>query len=100
MSTTTKLDKDKQGINVDIKLYRSMIGSLLYLTASRLDIMFSVCLCGRFQSCPKESHIITVKHIIRYLNGTIGIGLWYAKIRQFFMTSFSDADYAGWIGRV
>ena len=65
MATTTKLDKNEQGINVDIKLYKSMIGSLLYLTASRPDIMFSVCLCVRFQSCPKESHLIAVKRIIR-----------------------------------
>jgi len=64
MATTTKLDKD---INVDIKLYRSMIGSLLYLAASRPDIMFSMCLCVRFQSYPKESYLIAVKHIIRYL---------------------------------
>jgi len=62
-----------------------MIGSLLYLTTNRPDI----------QSCPKESHLIMVKHIIRYLKGTIGMGLRYPKIRQFFMTSFSDADYAG-----
>ena len=61
MATTIKLDKDEQGINVEIKLYRSMIGSLLYLTASILDIMFSVCLCTRFQSCPKESHLIAIK---------------------------------------
>ena len=60
MATTTKLDKDEQGTNVDIKLYRSMIGSLLYLTASRPDIMFCACLCARFQSCPKESHLIAV----------------------------------------
>ena len=58
MATTTKLDKDEQGINVDIKLYRSMIGNLLYLIDSRPDIMFSVCLYARFQSCPKESHLI------------------------------------------
>ena len=64
MATTTKLDKNEQGINVDIKLYRSMIGNLLYLTASRPDIMFSICLCARFQSCPKESHLIAVKRII------------------------------------
>ena len=81
MATTTKLDKDEQGIKVDIKLYRSMIDSLLYLTASRPDIMFSVCLCARFQSCPKESHLIVVKCIIRYLKGTIGMGLWYPKTR-------------------
>ena len=95
MAITTKLDKDDQGKCVDIKLYRSMIGSLLYLTASRPDIMFSVCLCARFQSCPKESHLIAVKRIIRYIKGTIGMGLWYPKIREFSMTNFSDADYAG-----
>ena len=94
MATTTKLDKDEQGINVDIKLYRSIISSLLYLTASRSDIMFSVSLCVRFQSYPKESHLITVKRIIRYLKGTIGMSLWYPKIGQFLMTSYSDADYA------
>ncbi|KAH9650254.1 hypothetical protein KPL70_026300 [Citrus sinensis] len=76
MSTTTKLDKDEKGKEVDIKMYRGMIGSLLYLTASRPDIMFSVCLCARFQSCPKESHLLAVKRIFRYLSGTIDIGLW------------------------
>ena len=94
MATTTKLDKDDQGKDVDIKLYRSMIGSLLYLMASRPDIMFSVYLCARFQSCPKESHLIAVKHIIRYIKGKIRMGLWYPKTGDFSMTSFSDADYA------
>jgi hypothetical protein len=61
MSSRTKLDKEKNEKNVDIKQYRGMIGSLLYLTASRPDIMFSVCLCARFQSCPKESHLVAVK---------------------------------------
>jgi len=75
IATTTKLDKDEQGNSVGIKLYRSMIGSLSYFTASRPDIMFSVCLCARFQSYPKESHLIAVKHIIRYLKGTIRMGL-------------------------
>ena len=78
-ATTTKFDKNEQGKNVDIKLYRSIIGSLLYLTARRPDIMFSVCLCARFQFCAKESHLITVKRIIRYLKGTIEMGLWYPK---------------------
>jgi len=95
MATTTKLKKDKQGINVDIKLYRSMIDSLLYLTTNRPDIMFSVCLCARFQSCSKESHLIVVKCNIKYLKGTVGMGLWYSKTGQFFMMSFLDADYAG-----
>ena len=62
MATTTKLDKEEQGINVDIKFCGRMIDSLLYLTARRPDIMFSVCLCAKFQSCPKESHLIAVKH--------------------------------------
>jgi len=96
MATKTKLDKDAQGKNVNIKLYKSMIGSLLYLTAGRTDITFSVCLCARFQSCPKESHLTAVKRIIRYLKGTIGMGLWYLKTGQFSMTSFSDTDYVGY----
>ena len=75
MTTTIKLDKDDLGKCVDIKVYRGMIGSLLYLTASRSDIMFSVCLCAHFQSCPKESHLIVVERIIRYLKGTINMGL-------------------------
>jgi len=95
MTTTTKLDKDEQGINVDIKFYRSMIGSLLYLTASRLNTMFSVYLCARFKSSPKEFHLIAVKCIIRYLKGTIRMDLWHPKVKQYPMTSYSDADYAG-----
>ena len=64
MATTIKLDKDEQGKNVDIKLYHSMIGGLLYLMTSRPDIMFCVCLCAIFQFCPKEAHLIVVKCII------------------------------------
>ena len=72
-----------------------MIGSLLYLTASRLDIMFSVCLCARFQACPKESHLSAVKRIFRYLIGTQNLGLWYPRGTSFDLIYFSDADYAG-----
>ena len=68
MNPITKLDKDEKGKDVNQKLYRSMIGSFLYLTASRLD--FCVCLCARFQACPKESHLIALKRIFRYLIGT------------------------------
>ncbi|KAH9671809.1 hypothetical protein KPL70_017497 [Citrus sinensis] len=96
MSTTTKLDKDEKGKEVDIKMYRGMIGSLLYLTASRPDIMFSVCLCARFQSCPKESHLLAVKRIFRYLSGTIDIGFWYPRGTHIDLTCFSDADFAGY----
>lgn len=72
-----------------------MIGSLLYLTASRPDIMFSVCLCARFQSCPKESHLIVVKRIFRYLLGTIDLGLWHPKFTSLDLVSYSDVDFVG-----
>ncbi|KAK2978735.1 hypothetical protein RJ640_012190 [Escallonia rubra] len=96
MSSSLKLDKDEKGKDVDIKRYRGMIGSLLYLTASRPDIMFSVCLCARFQACPKESHLIAVKRILRYLKGTHDLGLWFPRNTSFFdLIGYSDADYAG-----
>ena len=95
MSSSTKLDKDERGKSVDIKLYRSMIGSLLYLTASRPDILFSVCLCARFQSNPKESHLVAVKRIFRYLLDTPTLGLWYPKGSTFDLIGYSDADFAG-----
>ena len=74
MSSSIKLDKDEKGKCVNSTMYRGMIGSLLYLTASRPNIMYSVCLCARFQSCPKESHLSVVKRILRYLKGTIDYG--------------------------
>ena len=95
MSPSSKLDKDDEGKCVDLKYYRGMIGSLLYLTASRPDIMFSVCLCARYQSNPKESHLNAVKRILRYLNGTQTIGLWYSKDSQINLLGYSDADFAG-----
>ncbi|KAK2989631.1 hypothetical protein RJ640_002505 [Escallonia rubra] len=96
MSSSLKLDKDEKGKDVDIKRYRGMIGSLIYLTASRPDIMFSVCLCARFQACPKESHLIAVKRILRYLKGTHDLGLWFPRNTSFFdLIGYSDADYAG-----
>ena len=75
MSTAIKLDDDKKGKSVDISCFRGMIGSLLYLTASRLDIMFAICLSARFQANPKESHLMVVKRIFRYLKGTPNLGL-------------------------
>ena len=95
MSTTTTLDKDEDGKSVDTKLYQGMIRSLLYLTASRPDVMFSVCLCARFQSNPKESHVKPIKQIMRYLKGTIGFGLFYPKSSSFDLISYSDVDFAG-----
>ncbi|GKB89643.1 retrovirus-related pol polyprotein from transposon TNT 1-94 [Tanacetum coccineum] len=79
MSTETKLTKDEEGESVDNTKYRGMIGSLLYLTTSRPDIMFSVCLCARFQEDPKTSHLEAVKRIFRYIKGTIHLGLWYPR---------------------
>jgi hypothetical protein len=76
MSTTTALDGDEDGEPVDQKEYRSMIGSLLYLTATRPDIQFSVCLCARFQASPRTSHRQAVKRIFRYLRYTTELGLW------------------------
>ena len=95
MSTTVKLTKDEQGTPVDITKYRGMIGSLLYLTASRPDIMYSVCLCARFQSQPKESHLNAVKRIFKYLKGTSDLGIFYPSSSSFDLIGFSDADYAG-----
>jgi len=95
MATNGHLDLDEGGKPVDIKLYRSMIGSLLYLTASRPDIMFCVCMCARFQAAPKECHLTAVKRILRYLKFTPNIGLWYPKGAQFELVGYSDSDYAG-----
>ena len=95
MSPSCKLDKDEDGKKIDQKLYRGMIGFLLYLTASRPDIMFAVCLCTRYQSDPRESHLIAVKRIFRYLSGTKTIGLWYSRDSQFDLIAYSDSDFAG-----
>ncbi|WVZ75656.1 LOW QUALITY PROTEIN: hypothetical protein U9M48_023691 [Paspalum notatum var. saurae] len=95
MATNIKLDPDESGIKVDQTLYQSMIGSLLYLCASRPDIMFSVCLCARFQPDPKESHLTAVKRILRYLKHTPSIGLWYPKGASFELLGYTDSDFAG-----
>ena len=75
MTPTTQVEPDDQGKQVDQTMYRCMIGSLLYLTASRPDIMFSTCVCARYQSAPRESHLIAVKRIFRYLKGTPTLGI-------------------------
>ena len=74
MSLSTKLNVDSSGVEVSSTLYRSIIGSLLYLTANRPDIAFSVGVCARYQAAPKESHLTAVKRIIRYVNGTLDYG--------------------------
>ncbi|KAI3818790.1 hypothetical protein L1987_12608 [Smallanthus sonchifolius] len=89
------LHPDKDGKDVDSRLYRGMIRSLMYITASRPDIMFAVCLCSRFQSQPKESHMIAVKRIFRYLKGKPRLGLWYSKQQSFDFKAYTDSDYDG-----
>ncbi|WJX45767.1 hypothetical protein P8452_32625 [Trifolium repens] len=95
MHPTSSLGIEESEGKVDQKLYRGMIGSLLYLTASRPDILFSVCLCARFQSDPRESHLTAVKRIFRYLKATCNIGLLYQKSNDYKLIGFCDADYAG-----
>ncbi|KAI3770328.1 hypothetical protein L6452_01456 [Arctium lappa] len=84
-----------KGTAVDVRTYRGMIGSLMYLTSSRPDIMFSTCLCARYQANPKEIHMSAVKRIFRYLKGTADLGLWYPKDTSFELTAYTDAYHAG-----
>ena len=83
--SSIKFDMDEKGNPIYQTKYRGMIGSLLYLMASRPDIMYSVCLCARFQACPKESH----------LKGTIDIGIWYPNSDNFALICYSDTDFGG-----
>ncbi|GJX90874.1 putative ribonuclease H-like domain-containing protein, partial [Tanacetum coccineum] len=89
------LVKDEDGVDVDVHVYRSMIGSLMYLTASRPDIMFAVCACARFQVTPKASHLNAVKRIFRYLKHQPKLGLWYPRDSPFELEDFSNSDYGG-----
>ncbi|GJS03423.1 retrovirus-related pol polyprotein from transposon TNT 1-94 [Tanacetum coccineum] len=95
MVEKNKLDKDLQGTPVDATLYRDMIGSLMYLTSSRPDLIFVVCLCVRYQAKPTKKHLNAVKRIFRYLKGTINMGLWYSKDTDMSLTAYSDADHVG-----
>nr|GEX92309.1 uncharacterized mitochondrial protein AtMg00810-like [Tanacetum cinerariifolium] len=100
-STSTPIDTEKtllkgpDGEDVDVHTYISMIGSLMYLTSSRPDIMFAVCACVCFQVTPKASHLHAVKRIFRYLKGKPHLGLWYPKYSPFDLVAYSDSDYAG-----
>ncbi|GJX48708.1 putative ribonuclease H-like domain-containing protein [Tanacetum coccineum] len=95
IETQKPLVKDEEAAAVDVHLYRSMIGSLMYLTACRPDIMFAVCACSRFQVTPKTSHLHAMKRIFRYLKGKPKLGLWYPRVLSFDLESYSDSDYAG-----
>ena len=93
MGTNTELTIDDSGSSVDPSLYRSMIGSLLYLTASRPDICFSVGVCARYQANPKESHLATVKRIIHFVTGTVNDGIWYTNDTNSSLAGYNNADW-------
>ncbi|GJS22066.1 putative ribonuclease H-like domain-containing protein [Tanacetum coccineum] len=95
METQKPLLKDEDGEEVDVHMYRSMIGSLMYLTSSRPDIMFAVCVCARYQVNPKVSHLHVVKRIFKYLKSQLKLGLWYPKDSPFDLVTYTNSDYAG-----
>ncbi|GJZ37021.1 retrovirus-related pol polyprotein from transposon TNT 1-94 [Tanacetum coccineum] len=95
MSTEIKLTKDDEADSVDSTKYRGMIGSLLYVTASRPGIMFSVCLCARFEENPKTTHLEAIKRIFRYIRGTTHLGLWYPKGTGIETIVYANSDHAG-----
>nr|GEU37205.1 hypothetical protein [Tanacetum cinerariifolium] len=95
MVKKSKLDEDKEGKAVDPSHYHGMIGTLFYLTASRHDLQFAICMCARYQARPTEKHLHAVKRIFRYLRGTVNRGLWYLKDSSIALTAFADADHAG-----
>ncbi|GKD32418.1 retrovirus-related pol polyprotein from transposon TNT 1-94 [Tanacetum coccineum] len=90
-----KLDEDLLGIPVDQTRFRGMVGSLMYLTASRPDLVFAVCMCARYQAKPTKKHLEAIKRVFRYLKGTINMGLWYPKDNAISLTAYADADHAG-----
>nr|GEU82519.1 hypothetical protein [Tanacetum cinerariifolium] len=92
---TKHLDANLSETPVDQTKYRSMVGALMYLTASRPDIVHATCYCARYQAKPTEKHLTAVKQIFRYLKDTINMGLWYPKDTSFELTVFSDSDHAG-----
>ncbi|GJT66859.1 retrovirus-related pol polyprotein from transposon TNT 1-94 [Tanacetum coccineum] len=95
MAERPDLDEDKGGKLIDPTRFRGMVGSLMYLSASRPDIVFAVCMCARYQAKPTEMHLTAIKRIFRYLKGTIHMGLWYPKDSGFELKAFADANYAG-----
>ena len=92
MATSTKRSKDEFRKGVDETLYISMIGSLLYLLASRPDIAFIVGACARYLACPRESHLIALKHVMRYIVGTLELGLWYPFVTHVDVACYTNDD--------
>ncbi|GKD33189.1 retrovirus-related pol polyprotein from transposon TNT 1-94 [Tanacetum coccineum] len=94
-SSKSKLDEDKERKAIDPSHYHGMIGTLFYLTASRPNLQFVICMCARYQARPTEKHLHAVKRIFQYLRGTVNRGLWYPKESSIALTAFVDADHAG-----
>ncbi|GKE91581.1 hypothetical protein Tco_1572676 [Tanacetum coccineum] len=95
MVEKSKLDEDTQWKVVDPTHYRGRVGTLMYLTASRPDLTFVVCMCARYQAKPTEKHLHAIKRIFKYLSGTVNRGLWYPKDSSIALTAYADADHAG-----
>ena len=95
MATNCYLSADEKGKSINQTKYKGIIGSLHYLTASRLDIMFGVCMCAHYQSSPKESHFSIVKRIMKYQKGTLDVGLWYPKGVEISLVGYSNLDFVG-----
>nr|GEU99028.1 hypothetical protein [Tanacetum cinerariifolium] len=95
MVEKSKLDEDKEGKTVDLLHYRGMIGNLLYLTASRPELQFAICMCAQYQARPTKKYLHAVKRIFRYLRATVNRGLWYPKDSSIALTAFADVDHAG-----
>nr|GEV12331.1 hypothetical protein [Tanacetum cinerariifolium] len=95
MVEKSKLNKDKEGKAVDPSHYRGMIGTLLYLTSSRTDLQFAICMCARYQARPTKKHVHAVKRIFRYLRGTVHRGLWYPKDSSVALITFAVVNHAG-----
>lgn len=93
MATNANFDSDPSGTLVDITQYRAMIGNLLYLTASIPNIMFAVCICARYQASPKESHLMAVKRISKYIKRTQNLGLWYGRQSELDLIGYTDANF-------
>nr|GFC19548.1 retrovirus-related Pol polyprotein from transposon TNT 1-94 [Tanacetum cinerariifolium] len=95
MVEKSKLDEDKEGKAIDPSHYHGMIVTLFYLTDSRPDLQFAICMCARYQARPIEKHVHAVKRIFRYLRGIVNRGLWYPKDSLIALTAFADANHAG-----
>ncbi|GKF76742.1 hypothetical protein Tco_0229212 [Tanacetum coccineum] len=95
MVDRSKVDEDPLEIPVDQARFRSMVGSLLYVTASRPDLVFAVCMCVRYQASPTKKHLEAIKRVFRYLKEIINWGLWYSKDTTMALTAYSDVDHVG-----